>query len=702
MLDSHLKKSKKAIETQLIVIERSLAKSETIEKLKCEDETLDKMFNEFLDTLARLRDLAISEDERNILSADVETIDANIFAVKRKLSHFTTTHELYQPKPPSTISKGSNNGSTKSRKSVKKDASGSSQSSSHVRQKALIADLEAKRQTILESQDVKTDAEISIDLKSEQVKRELNDIEELNLDDKHKSRILEGSDLSKLSGTSHSSTRSSVKQKALIAGLKAKQEAMKKTHEAEGQIDTIKAEIEVELAMKTKAAQQNCELLRIEEQIAKAKAMRQLYKEKEAENNSSRSSRVSHTSRISNRSSIAQDAIIAGLKAESDAKRNTQNAEIQVEQLKLEAATLMARKLKEQKQKVELLKLEEQICEAKAIENIYRNEKSELKKGKTSTNSISTADKGSFTKLLSKNENNQLLQSSATASAKDCKFDHRDINLLDSSKDRPDALMKQMNQIVKMQAAPEVEIDTFSGNPLEYTYFIKNFKDIIESTVDTQSGRLNRLIKYTAGEAKELVKLCSHDSSENCYDNALESLEREYGNKFKIACAFMEELRTWPVIKQNDASAYRKFHRFLLKCLTLQRNGELKVLDSPLSIRQIQLKLPTTHQDRWSKIVEQTRRNSKREATFKDFVDFVDFESSVTNDPVYSRCVSIDKKPCIVNASAVEENKKAVTYSSDICIVCHSIHDLDKCDIFLKKTIDEKKKILQEQKLCFA
>ena len=68
------------------------------------------------------------------------------------------------------------------------------------------------------------------------------------------------------------------------------------------------------------------------------------------------------------------------------------------------------------------------------------------------------------------------------------------------------SLAKQLSEIVKLQAAPEVKIDSFSGDPLEFTYFIQNFKDIIESTVDSQSGGLNRLIKYTKGEAKELIK----------------------------------------------------------------------------------------------------------------------------------------------------------------------------------------------------
>ena len=156
-----------------------------------------------------------------------------------------------------------------------------------------------------------------------------------------------------------------------------------------------------------------------------------------------------------------------------------------------------------------------------------------------------------------------------------------------------------------------------------YTYFITNFKEVVESLIPSQTGRLNRLIKYTSGEAKELIKHCIHESPADRYDKALILLNKEYGNNYKISCAYMEELRTWPQLRQNDSSAYKKFHRFLLKCLTLQKGGELEVLNSPISIRQIQLKLPSSQQDRWSKIVETTRREQAREAVFKDFVEFI-------------------------------------------------------------------------------
>lgn len=164
----------------------------------------------------------------------------------------------------------------------------------------------------------------------------------------------------------------------------------------------------------------------------------------------------------------------------------------------------------------------------------------------------------------------------------------------------------------------------------------------------------------------------------------------------------MDELRKWLPLKQNDAAAFKKFYRFLLKCLTLQQNGDLDVLNSPMSIRQIQVKLPSSQQDKWSKVVESTRRKFRREANFKDFVEFIDFESSVINDPVYSRVMAQEKKPLIVNTSSIKPDKKEVHFELDKCIVCQSDHKLEECDEFWKKDIDDRKQILYEEDLCYS
>ena len=78
-----------------------------------------------------------------------------------------------------------------------------------------------------------------------------------------------------------------------------------------------------------------------------------------------------------------------------------------------------------------------------------------------------------------------------------------------------DAMLK----VMKLQSAPSVEIDTFNGDPLEYEYFKANFVDVVEKSVEEQRGRLTRLIKYTSGEPKELIRHCVQEDPSECYDN---------------------------------------------------------------------------------------------------------------------------------------------------------------------------------------
>ena len=67
---------------------------------------------------------------------------------------------------------------------------------------------------------------------------------------------------------------------------------------------------------------------------------------------------------------------------------------------------------------------------------------------------------------------------------------------------------KSIAKLLQLQGAPMVDIDVFDGNPLEFNYFLATFKEVVEQKVDDPRGRLTRLIKYTTGEAKELIKNC--------------------------------------------------------------------------------------------------------------------------------------------------------------------------------------------------
>ena len=273
-------------------------------------------------------------------------------------------------------------------------------------------------------------------------------------------------------------------------------------------------------------------------------------------------------------------------------------------------------------------------------------------------------------------------------------------------------LTELMMQTMKLQAAPKVEIDVFYGDPLEYSYFLENFKDVVENLIDDPKQRLLRLLKFTDGEAKQLIKHCVHEQRETCYDTALSLLEQEYGSPQRISCAYHERLKSWPQIRTNDAAGIRSLHRFLLKCLSYQKSGKID-LNSPLTIREIQLSLPNNLQDKWVGRVGRIRKKRNREATFADFAEFVEEESHCLNDPVYARGVSRiekkeDRKLCA--ATEMEENyeedekkgKNDEKATRTKCQVCTAHHDLDECQIFNAMTAREKKDLLFKAKMCFA
>ena len=88
----------------------------------------------------------------------------------------------------------------------------------------------------------------------------------------------------------------------------------------------------------------------------------------------------------------------------------------------------------------------------------------------------------------------------------------------------------------------------------------------METKIDGPRGRLTRLIKYTVGEPKELIKHYIQLPNNHGYQTVVTLLEKTYGNPHKILSSYRKEIKEWPQIKFGDAKAFQKFYDFLLKC----------------------------------------------------------------------------------------------------------------------------------------
>ena len=80
------------------------------------------------------------------------------------------------------------------------------------------------------------------------------------------------------------------------------------------------------------------------------------------------------------------------------------------------------------------------------------------------------------------------------------------------------------------------------------------FSEVVETKMYYLRGRLTRLIKYTMGEPKELIKHYIQLPHDHGYQTAVTLLEKTYGNPHKIL--YRREVKDWPQIKFGDAKAF--------------------------------------------------------------------------------------------------------------------------------------------------
>ena len=97
-------------------------------------------------------------------------------------------------------------------------------------------------------------------------------------------------------------------------------------------------------------------------------------------------------------------------------------------------------------------------------------------------------------------------------------------------------------KVVKHKSAPYVDFNAFGGSLLEYHYFMMLFHEIVEKRIDNPRGKLTRLIKYTKGDAKEMIKHCVQQPPAEVFRNAKALLERNYGNPYKIMTMYKKEI----------------------------------------------------------------------------------------------------------------------------------------------------------------
>ena len=104
-------------------------------------------------------------------------------------------------------------------------------------------------------------------------------------------------------------------------------------------------------------------------------------------------------------------------------------------------------------------------------------------------------------------------------------------------------------------------MEQFDGNSLNYQYFMELFAEVVQTKIEEPRGRLTRLIKFTTGEARELIKYCIQLPRNRGYQHARPLLERTYGNPHKMLSSYRKEIKEWsPLCKGRALVSFITFY----------------------------------------------------------------------------------------------------------------------------------------------
>ncbi|GAA53279.1 protein disulfide-isomerase, partial [Clonorchis sinensis] len=253
---------------------------------------------------------------------------------------------------------------------------------------------------------------------------------------------------------------------------------------------------------------------------------------------------------------------------------------------------------------------------------------------------------------------------------------------------------------------PKIEIDMFSGNPMEFCKFIKAFQMSIADRLFDDSNKLMYLLYYCRGEAKDAIEHCVFLPGKAGYQRAMDILRTQFGRPHDIAQSFMNELLVGGPIAPGDVDALRRLIRKMVNCdLALKQMHYTADLNCSTNLKRIVERLPRHLQQRWAEAADDILRSGS-EPEFDHLVSFLDRSVSIASN-CYGVIASPRRYGNQVDKVVLERPPRkarinvVATKASMACPHCSQTHSLSECEVFRTLSQVEKLSRLKGLKLCF-
>lgn len=273
------------------------------------------------------------------------------------------------------------------------------------------------------------------------------------------------------------------------------------------------------------------------------------------------------------------------------------------------------------------------------------------------------------------------------------------------------ALANALMEVMKESKLPPPEPFTFTGDLLQFADWKTSFYELVDRRRGGPAEKLALLKSYLSNEIKESISGYCTMGTLSAYQDALASLEEQYGDPYLIGGAFTSKLDRWPKVKANDGPALRSFVGFLKQCVaSMSKIHTLEDLNTLKEMKKIIHKLPTHLEQKWIRECTKFQDSYGQFPKLSNLCDFLKMEVKVANNPL--------NQPFQHQADQVNQNRQAAnkqqkhaynttttsttTLKPTRCMFCEiEGHQTGHCRRLAKENEREIMSFIKNKMLCF-
>ena len=293
------------------------------------------------------------------------------------------------------------------------------------------------------------------------------------------------------------------------------------------------------------------------------------------------------------------------------------------------------------------------------------------------------------------------------------------MDLIESNQTKPtiqpvieqDSLTGSVNTLARLMNLPPLKL--FSGAPDEYYVFVSTFKEVVGRITTHPAAKLIRLKSHVSGIAADAIKSCRSQDGAEAYTRAMKILHERFGSPHIICNSIISGLKDGSSVR--TPSELRSFADELANAeITLKGKDMFSEVDTQNNIVHICRRLHPQLRYKWRDTVMTEKQSTSVYLKFSDFVQYVQDQADVVNDPIYGEdalFVSTDKlannkRPVTGFASATMDgytpNRSQAfnQHTPNVCLLCKENHKLFYCPTFIDMSVDERLLYVRNNAIC--